>query len=302
VEALLDGTAVTNGQVIDLYTLALGKHTLTVNAVDNAGNASTQSVEFNITATIDSLKTAVDRFYKDGSIDNRGVYYSLMHQLKAAAASKKPEYTSAILQAFIHYVEAQSGKHITTQSATLLIADANWVILHLPDTTAPYIKVHSPRATSYPRSYTLKIDFDAYDAITGVKEVNATLDGVAVTDHQKIDLRTLALGEHVFTVTAADYAGNVATKTVTFEVVVTIHSLKSSLGAFYKEGEIDSKFVYYDLLRKLEDAERTHRATRIIYALNSFIQKVEYQSGKHITPDAATQLIEEAQWLIDHTK
>ena len=101
VEAALDGTAVTNGQVIDLYTLALGNHTLTVNAVDNAGNASTLSVEFSITATVDSLKTAVDRFYKDGSIKNKGVYKQLMHELTDASGTD-PEHTSEALKDFIH--------------------------------------------------------------------------------------------------------------------------------------------------------------------------------------------------------
>ena len=77
IEALLDGKVVEDGQNIDLYTLALGDHTLTIKAVDKAGNASTQSVTFSITATIDSLKTAVDRFYNDGSIKNKGVYKGL---------------------------------------------------------------------------------------------------------------------------------------------------------------------------------------------------------------------------------
>ncbi len=36
--ANLDGTAVTNGQVIDLTALTQGVHVLTVNAVDKAGN------------------------------------------------------------------------------------------------------------------------------------------------------------------------------------------------------------------------------------------------------------------------
>jgi hypothetical protein len=217
-EALLDGVAVLNGQDIDLYTLALGPHTFTVNALDKAGNASSQSVEFNVTATIESLMAAVERFYQDGSIRNKGVYYSLMQQLKTASKSEKPEKTSAILNAFVQYVKAQKGRHIQAQAANLLIADAQWVIRHLADTTPPYIKIESPRAISYHHHYTLRIDFDVFDSITGLQEVNATLDGTPVLDHQKIDLDTLARGEHIFTVTAVDYAGNTSTKSVTFKV------------------------------------------------------------------------------------
>ena len=128
IEAFIDGVAVTNGQVIDLYTLALGNHTFTVNAVDKAGNASTQSVEFSITATIESLKTAVDSFYQDGSIDNKGVYNSLMEKLNAASKGKNSTAISAILKAFIQHVQAQSGKHITASAASHLIEDAQWII------------------------------------------------------------------------------------------------------------------------------------------------------------------------------
>ena len=45
-EAKLDGAIVTNGQTIDLTSLAQGDHTLTINAMDKAGNRSTQSVTF----------------------------------------------------------------------------------------------------------------------------------------------------------------------------------------------------------------------------------------------------------------
>lgn len=163
--------------------------------------------------------TAVERFYQDGSIKNKGVYKSLMAELNAASNSKWPQTTSNILNAFVQHVKAQKGKHIKAQAADLLIADAKWVITHLPDTIPPYIKIQTPRAISYPRFYTLRIDFEVYDSITGVKEVNATLDGAPVVDNQKIDLRTLALGEHIFTVTAVDYAGNALTRSVTFKVV-----------------------------------------------------------------------------------
>ena len=75
------------------------------------------------------------------------------------------------------------------------------------------------RAAAYLSSQSLRIDFDAFDNITGVKEITATLDGVPVTDNQEIDLRTLTLGEHTLTVQAKDYAGNTAIRSVKFKVV-----------------------------------------------------------------------------------
>lgn len=48
--ASLDGTAVTNGQVIDLSTWGSGEHTLTVKAVDRAGNLRRSAVTFVVAA------------------------------------------------------------------------------------------------------------------------------------------------------------------------------------------------------------------------------------------------------------
>ena len=205
--------------------LGMGLAVTFVTAVDKAGNASTQSVEFKVTAMLESLMTALDRFYQDGSIKNKGVYISLKHLLEAAAKSKKPEYTSSVLNSFIHLVKIHSGRLIKAEAANLLIADAQFVITHLPDSTPPYIVILSPRPITYLNWQVLRIDFAVFDNITGVKEISATLDGVPVQDNQRIDLRTLSLGEHLLIVQAVDYADNIATKTVKFKVV-TKHSWK----------------------------------------------------------------------------
>ncbi|PWB53566.1 MAG: hypothetical protein C3F13_09155 [Anaerolineales bacterium] len=130
----LDGVPVTDGQVIDLLTLALGDHTLTVYAMDNAYNQSSASVTFTITATIGSLKETLTRFYLEGKIDNLGLYNSLWVKLtQAEKAYEKGNYriVGNVLNAFINEVMAQRGQHITMDAADLLIADAMWVINHL---------------------------------------------------------------------------------------------------------------------------------------------------------------------------
>jgi 2',3'-cyclic-nucleotide 2'-phosphodiesterase (5'-nucleotidase family) len=130
----LDGVAVINGQVIDLYTLALGDHTLTVYAMDKAYNQSSKSVTFKIIATTESLLSGVTRFYSEGKIDNQGIANSLTKKVENAQKSLekgKPDTAINQLNAFINEVQAQSGKHITTEAANLLIADAQWVIAHL---------------------------------------------------------------------------------------------------------------------------------------------------------------------------
>src|SRR5262249_53330116 len=62
----LDGAPVQSGQPMPLLTLALGDHTLSVAAVDVAGNQTTQSQPFSIVATVDSLIAAVNIFGDQG--------------------------------------------------------------------------------------------------------------------------------------------------------------------------------------------------------------------------------------------
>ncbi len=129
--ATFDGTAATNGQKIDLLHLALGDHTLSVTATDYYGNATTQNVKFSVIATVQSLKTTVNRLYADGGIKASGIRDSLLTKLDAAQAYLDQGNTKAAinqLNAFINSVKSQTGKQITKAAADLLITDANFVI------------------------------------------------------------------------------------------------------------------------------------------------------------------------------
>ena len=130
----LDGTPVANGQLIDLFTLALGNHTLTVYAVDKAYNQSSASVTFTIGATVVSLKDSLTRLFTEGKIDNRAIYNNLMQKLvlaEKALSQGNVKLATNQLNAFVNEVKAQSGKHISASAAALLIADAKWVINQL---------------------------------------------------------------------------------------------------------------------------------------------------------------------------
>ncbi|HWC96333.1 MAG TPA: hypothetical protein VG456_06285, partial [Candidatus Sulfopaludibacter sp.] len=89
------------------------------------------------------------------------------------------------------------------------------------DTTAPTVVISQPTATQYPHNATLTLAYTATDAGSGVASTTPTLDGQAVANGQVINLLTqLALGPHVFQVTATDNLGNTGTSMVTFTVVV----------------------------------------------------------------------------------
>lgn len=127
----LDGTAVAQGQVIELWTLALGSHTFNVAAADVAGNSSAMSVQFDIIVTHQALENLKHKFADMGWIDNQGIVVSLDQKIRAAArAHDRGQYDTEdnILAAFIAEVEAQTDKHIHPTAAQALIAGAQWLM------------------------------------------------------------------------------------------------------------------------------------------------------------------------------
>jgi hypothetical protein len=108
---------VQQGATIPLYTLPLGSHTFNVTSSDMAGNTGSQTVLFQTTTSILSMKALVTRFASVGWIDNEGIANSLQSQLNAND-----------LADFVSHVKAQSGKHISSQAASYLLRDAQYLL------------------------------------------------------------------------------------------------------------------------------------------------------------------------------
>jgi cytochrome c len=79
----LDDGSFTSGALLPLYTVPLGTHTLTVTAVDNAGNRTNQTVTFGVSTSTRDLANLVDRFKAVGWI-NQATQKSLQDQLTKA--------------------------------------------------------------------------------------------------------------------------------------------------------------------------------------------------------------------------
>ena len=131
VVADLDGAAVTDGQAVQLWTLAPGAHTFTVTATDRAGNSQTRTVTFTVAVTYDGLEQLKHWFADHGYIDNQGVVNSLDQKLRAARAAHERgqhETEDNILRAFIAEVQAQTGKHIFEPAGSTLASWAQTMI------------------------------------------------------------------------------------------------------------------------------------------------------------------------------
>lgn len=168
------------------------------------------------------------------------------------------------------------------------------------DVEGPIITINSPQPITYEQTELLVLDFYAEDAIVGVDEVWAELDGVPVTNGQVIPLYSLLPGEHTLIVYAADLATNQSSATVTFMVNASIESTIAALDYFYSTGEIKTG-IYSSLLAKLEaalSALARGQTGVVVNNLNAFINAILAQQGKGISDAAAESLIADAQWVI----
>lgn len=110
--AILDGKKVQSGAVISLYTLALGTHTFTVKATDQAGNETNRHVTIETYANIGSLQVLVKRFTEEGKITS------------SIAKTLQKKLDQSQVKPFINLVEAHRGKAIDAIAAGYLLRDA----------------------------------------------------------------------------------------------------------------------------------------------------------------------------------
>ena len=130
------------------------------------------------------------------------------------------------------------------------------------------------------------------------------LAGHGLTSGQAIALLTeLALGPHVFSITATDRAGNSSSQSVTFQIIVTPDSIKDDVNQFLAAGEIRNNGLANSLLRKLDAAARARARGQCDTAANiyrAFINELQAQSGNGVDATAAAIMIADAEYLIAH--
>jgi len=116
-------TQTCNGASGAAYSFGLGAHPVSASATDVAGNSRSVSGSFTVTATFGSVCALVQRFVADPALAS-----SMCAKLDAAQASAARGQSKASdnqLAAFIHEIEAQSGKGVSADHAAVLIALAN---------------------------------------------------------------------------------------------------------------------------------------------------------------------------------
>lgn len=157
------------------------------------------------------------------------------------------------------------------------------------DKTAPAITVSVPGDESIEDSGELTPQFTLTDNLSGVdnSKTTVTLDKDAYKIGTTIPLYTLPLGLHTLVISSSDQAGNQGSKTVHFKTVASIDSLKELVTRFVDSKWIDNDGIANSLQEKLTNND-----------LNSFMNEVKAQNGKHISNEAAAYLLRDAQYVL----
>ncbi|MFT4520873.1 MAG: hypothetical protein ACI9JM_003281 [Halioglobus sp.] len=177
------------------------------------------------------------------------------------------------------------------------------------DKKAPVISIEQPTETEYTHSDILVLLYTVTDEGSGVSSESSSMDtstmvsGEVISSGTAIDLLfSLALGSHTFEVEASDAVLNESTSSVSFTIIATPGSIIEAVNKFKESGDIRSQLVK-PLLAKLSNAAKKFNGGQCRPAGNiygAFINQVQAQSGKGITPFAADILIKDAQYLISN--
>ena len=168
------------------------------------------------------------------------------------------------------------------------------------DSIEPAITLSSPAPITYLHTDSLLVSFGVTDSLSGVANTAAALDGTVLSNGQTIQLLTLSLGNHIFSVSASDAAGNASSRGVGFTIVATIDTLIGATNTFIAAGQIDAS-IGRSLLAKLDDAKQALARGNLAAArskISDFKNQVAAQIGQGVSPAAAQVLTTDADYVI----
>ncbi len=283
-----------------------GPITLSASCSDNVGNyvAATRQVNVDKIAPVVSCGTA-DGLWHPSDISIACTGSDALSGLAVAANANFSLSTS--LPALTETNNAFTGKQqvfdVAGNSSTAGPIGGNKI-----DKKPPVITILQPAATTYTHSSTLTLNYTVTDGGSGVATVSPTMNGntavagLGLSSGQAIPLLTsLALGPNTFTLNSTDNVGNRSSQSITFTIIVTAQSMIDDVNQFIVSGAVDPKGS--SLVEKLNNAlpkQTAGQCTPAKNLYNAFINEVQAQTGKSITPVAAAILIADAQYLQTH--
>jgi cytochrome c len=120
------------------------------------------------------------------------------------------------------------------------------------------------------------LTWHAEDATSGLGTVSATLDGETVLNGRPTALYQVPLGQHAFTVSATDVAGNTQSQTVSFTTTTSLRDMSQLLDRFRATNRLTlSQYQQLkSLMTKIRNAEANGNDARAVRFLRTFVQLV----------------------------
>jgi PKD repeat protein/glucose/arabinose dehydrogenase/type 1 glutamine amidotransferase len=131
----MDGDPYQSGTLQALYELSLGIHTLTVTAVDNAGNPTTQQVVFGTSTSTRDLANLVDRFAATGRLGQAGANKLQAQLTKARKAEASGDDAKTVR-------ELQRFRTLATDAKVVTVAEVRQVLAR--DTDSVIARLSGP--------------------------------------------------------------------------------------------------------------------------------------------------------------
>lgn len=139
------------------------------------------------------------------------------------------------------------------------------------------------------------------DPISGVADVQMTLDGKEVENPIHFEPLSLKAGDHTLQVKAVDVAGNEAVKTSTLHVSFDIGYLDEFLAVATNKGWVTDEGILNSLTSKVQhiQSKQDDNGT-VLNGLKALENEVKAQEGKKIDEDGAKLLLEDISYLKAH--
>ncbi|WP_144029121.1 OmpL47-type beta-barrel domain-containing protein [Paenibacillus rigui] len=163
------------------------------------------------------------------------------------------------------------------------------------DRTGPAIQPTVTTSVYHPDA--VSIPFEITDALSGVDQVEATLDGTAVSLPINTNPYELSIGEHSIKIKATDYAGNVTVEQYVLTIVMDRDHLDEALHAGYDQGFISNRGILNSLLAKVHTIQKERDVAKTIHELNALENELSALAGKQMDAKFAQYLLGDVAYL-----
>lgn len=224
-----------------------------------------------------------------------------------AVAAHAQDFTPPVITPQVSGTEGSNGWYTSDVAVTWTVVDAESSVVIIAGCDPELIDFDTPGETLLcsagslggvtTATYTVKRDsaapvvsyssstttFNADQNVTAFCNASDALSGIATTTCQDVNVPSLTfgIGTHTVSSTATDNAGNQGSGSYTFTVIASVNYINTLINQW-----VTKPSVARNLQRRLERGD-----------IVGFIRTVQRESGRSISPEHATQLIQLAMTL-----